>query len=90
MEWTPAYWDWKKDQEHIVDVTGAGNAFCGGYAAGWVQTEQDPVQSALYGAVSASFVVEQIGVPDLSEYEQWNQGPNPVDRLCLLKNRCKK
>ncbi|KAG1471523.1 hypothetical protein G6F56_002074 [Rhizopus delemar] len=87
MEWTPAYWNWETDQQHVVDVTGAGNAFCGGYAAGWIQTEKDPVQSALYGAVSASYVVEQIGVPSLSKDEQWNQGLNPMERLNLLKKK---
>ena len=44
----------------VVDVTGAGDAFCGGFAVGLAQTG-DPVQAACMGAVSASFVVEGFG-----------------------------
>ncbi|KAI9282273.1 Ribokinase-like protein [Sporodiniella umbellata] len=89
-QWVPAYWNWKTEQDRVVDVTGAGNAFCGGYAAGWVKTQKDPVLSALYGTVSASYVVEQIGVPHLFKHEQWNQGPNPSDRLELLIKKGRK
>lgn len=46
----------------VVDPVGAGNAFCGGFLAGWVQTH-DLVRSAAMGAVSASFLVEQVGLP---------------------------
>lgn len=44
----------------LVDVTGAGDAFCGGFMAGYLFT-RDPLQSAAYGAVSASFIVESLG-----------------------------
>jgi ribokinase len=44
----------------IVDVTGAGDSFCGGYVAGLI-LGRDPVKAAAYGAVSASFVVESLG-----------------------------
>ena len=40
------------------DPTGAGDAFCGGFQVGLFETG-DPVQAALYGAVSASFVIEE-------------------------------
>lgn len=40
-----------------VELTGAGDAFCGGFLVGLVQTG-DPVRAACYGTVSASFVVE--------------------------------
>lgn len=46
----------------VVDPTGAGNAFCGGFLAGWAQTG-DLRLAGLYGAVSASFLVEQVGLP---------------------------
>lgn len=46
----------------IVDPTGAGNAFCGGFLAGWIQS-QDARPAGLYGAVAASFLVEQVGLP---------------------------
>ncbi|RME76259.1 MAG: hypothetical protein D6784_06215 [Chloroflexi bacterium] len=47
-----------------VDPTGAGNAYCGGFLAGWVQTG-DLRLAGLYAAVSASFLVEQVGLPAL-------------------------
>ncbi len=45
----------------IVDVTGCGDAFCGGFLASFVQNE-DAYTSALYGVISASFNLEQYGV----------------------------
>jgi len=44
----------------VLDVTGAGDAFCGGFLAGLIATG-DPVTAAAYGVVSASFVVETRG-----------------------------
>lgn len=49
-------------ESKVIDPTGAGNAFCGGFLAGWVQTG-DIRTAGLYGAVSASFLVEQVGLP---------------------------
>lgn len=48
----------------VVDPTGAGDAFCGGYLAGMVRGAS-PWSSAAMGTVSASFVVEQVGVRGL-------------------------
>lgn len=42
------------------DPTGAGDAFCGGFLAGLVATN-DPLCAALCGTVSASFAVESFG-----------------------------
>lgn len=44
----------------VLDVTGAGDAFCGGFLAGLIATG-DPVIAAAHGVVSASFVVETRG-----------------------------
>ncbi len=44
----------------LADPTGAGDAFCGGFLAGYRQT-YDPVQAVLHGSVSASLVVEGSG-----------------------------
>lgn len=44
----------------IVDVTGAGNAYCGGLAVGLGETG-DLLESGRWGAVSASFALEQFG-----------------------------
>jgi len=46
----------------VVDPVGAGNAFCGGLLVGWCETG-DWTLAGKYGAVAASFVVEQVGVP---------------------------
>jgi len=44
----------------IRDVTGAGDAFCGGFLVGINET-QDPVEASLRGSVSSSLVVEGSG-----------------------------
>lgn len=43
-----------------ADPTGAGDAFCGGFLAGYHKT-YDPLEAALYGGVSASLNVEGSG-----------------------------
>jgi hypothetical protein len=44
----------------LVDLTGAGDSFCGGFLAGFQQT-YDPVRAVLLGSVSASFTIEGSG-----------------------------
>jgi sugar/nucleoside kinase (ribokinase family) len=44
----------------IVDVTGAGDAYCGGFMVGYQETG-DPVLAGCHGAVSASFVLQGFG-----------------------------
>jgi ribokinase len=46
----------------VVDTTGAGDAFCGGFLAGYARTG-DGIEAALHGIISASFTVETIGIP---------------------------
>lgn len=59
----------------VVDPTGCGNAFLGGFAFGLVKTG-NPIEAGIYGNVAARFVFEQIGVPTLSYgpggSELWN------------------
>ena len=38
---------------HVVDPTGCGNAFCGGFAIGWWKT-RNLLTAGLYGTISAS------------------------------------
>lgn len=45
---------------NVRDVTGAGDAYCGGFLVGLAETG-DPVEASLRGAVSASLVVEGQG-----------------------------
>ncbi|MCS6848109.1 MAG: PfkB family carbohydrate kinase [Anaerolineae bacterium] len=44
----------------VVDVTGAGDAFCGGFMADFIK-HGDPVRAAIAGSVSASFAVQDYG-----------------------------
>lgn len=44
----------------IVDVTGAGNAYCGGFVVGYARTG-DLLHAGCCGAVSASFALQQFG-----------------------------
>jgi sugar/nucleoside kinase (ribokinase family) len=49
----------------IVDLTGAGNAFCGGLLVGWVEHARLE-QAAAYAAISAARALEQIGPPQIT------------------------
>lgn len=49
----------------VVDVTGAGDAFCGGFAAG-LALGYSPLESAQRGTLSASYAVAGFGSPHLS------------------------
>jgi sugar/nucleoside kinase (ribokinase family) len=44
----------------LVDQTGAGNTYCGGFVVGW-DREQDLALAGCYGAVAASFTLEYVG-----------------------------
>ncbi len=44
----------------VTDVTGAGDSFCGGFMADFVQ-HGDPVRAAITGTVSASLCVQDYG-----------------------------
>jgi ribokinase len=44
----------------VLDVTGAGDSFCGGFMADFVQ-HGDPVRAAITGTVSASLCVQDYG-----------------------------
>ena len=48
----------------VVDQVGAGNAYCGGFLVGWLETG-DLRLAGKYASVAASFLVEQFGLPRL-------------------------
>lgn len=53
-----------------VDVTGAGNAYCGGFLVGYCQTSRADL-AGRYGAISAAVTIGQLGVPVITtEVEQ--------------------
>ena len=53
-------WEIPAYPSRIADPTGAGDAFCGGFLAGY-RKSYDPLEAALYGNVSASLKVEGSG-----------------------------
>ena len=59
---TGASWQIPAYPTNVVEPCGAGNAYCGGFLVGWLQTG-DLRSAGLYGAVAASFLLEQIGLP---------------------------
>lgn len=50
-------WEIPAYPARLVNPEGAGDAFCGGFLAGYRRT-YDPLQAVLYGNISASLVVE--------------------------------
>jgi sugar/nucleoside kinase (ribokinase family) len=47
----------------VLDVTGGGNASTGGFLAGWGASGGSLVHAGLCASVSASFIIEQYGLP---------------------------
>ena len=89
----------------VIDVTGGGNAFLGGFCIGLSMTsrwrEENPSLglsdfegAAFYGTVAASFAIEQIGMPKVTYRssdgaELWN-GDLPSERIDTLLSRVRK
>ena len=69
-----SFWELPAYPNTVVDPSGAGSSFCGGFLAGYRLT-YDPIQALLYGNISASFTVEGLDV--------WY----PLDALPLLAQR---
>ena len=88
---------WK---QKVVDPTGGGNAFLGGFCIGLLQVRPDRgrtqfEEGAIYGTVAASFAIEQIGIPELrqvgesgDERDIWN-GDLAVRRVIAYEKRLK-
>ena len=79
----PAY---HSSDAKVIDPTGAGNAFLGGFGVGLLEKAPESLtlfeNAAIFGSVAASFAVEQVGLPTLtkSNREFWNE-ENAEDRL---------
>lgn len=76
-QWLPPFYTADMGEEQaskVVDPTGAGNAFLGGYAIGYLQRMGNILEAACYGSVAASFALEQVGMPEKSngDEELWN------------------
>ncbi|MBN2119310.1 MAG: carbohydrate kinase family protein [Anaerolineales bacterium] len=53
-------WEIPAYPARLIDPTGAGDAFCGGFLAGYCK-DYDPLEGVLYGNVSASLKIEGSG-----------------------------
>ena len=62
---TDCYWQVPAAPAKVVDVTGGGNAYCGGFLVGWLD-QGDIKRAAAQAAVSAAITLEQIGPPTIS------------------------
>lgn len=58
---TRTKWEIPAYPAKVVDPTGAGDSYCGGFLAGYRRT-YDPIQAALYGSIAASLTVEGSGI----------------------------
>ena len=57
---TRTRWEIPAYPSKLVDPTGAGDAFCGGFQAGFHRTF-DPLLATLHGNISASMIIEGSG-----------------------------
>lgn len=93
----PAYHTPETYDPQTFDVTGAGNTFMGGFAAGLVSHDELNTKgmtefevAAVYGQVASSFAIEQVGMPKLTHDEDgndlWN-GHSVEERLAAFRKR---
>ncbi len=61
-----AFWTVPPASANVVDVTGAGNAYCGGFLVGMVEGV-GVRRAAAQAAVSAAMVIEQVGPPRIDD-----------------------
>jgi sugar/nucleoside kinase (ribokinase family) len=79
------FWEIPAYPVQVVDPTGAGDAFCGGFIAG-LRLKYDPLEAALYGSVSASFKIQGSG-----PFFSMDALPELVNaRLEILREKSKK
>jgi len=76
--WMPPYH--LSGSTSVVDPTGAGNAFLGGVAMGYLE-HGDFFKAAAYGSVAASFAVETVGLPDIQQCGAKTRLEDYVSRL---------
>lgn len=74
QEWFPAFHNDKNPQRSVIDPTGGGNTFIGGFTTGFVISRGDWRIAALCGNIAAGIAIEQIGMPE------FQQSMGPVDK----------
>ncbi|EER31799.1 conserved hypothetical protein [Candida tropicalis MYA-3404] len=56
----PAY---HQNQENVIDVTGGGNSFCGGFIMGFCLSNGNWLQAGVAGNISSGCIIEKLGMP---------------------------
>lgn len=70
--WYPPY---HTSSSRVIDATGAGNSFLGGFTVGMMKSHGDITEGMVYGNVAASLIVEQFSLPICQTsggMERWN------------------
>ncbi|HML21992.1 MAG TPA: carbohydrate kinase family protein [Aggregatilinea sp.] len=65
----------------VMDVTGAGNAFTGGFLVGYCMSGGDVRRAGCWGAAAASFMLEQFGPPRCIDAALEHEARRRADRL---------
>ncbi|CCG22700.1 Mak32 protein [Candida orthopsilosis Co 90-125] len=60
----PAY---HQNQADVIDVTGGGNSFCGGFIMGWYLSQGDWLVGGICGNIASGCIIERLGMPKVSE-----------------------
>lgn len=68
-------------QVDVVDVTGGGNSASGGFLAGFCESGGDLRQAGICGNVSASFVLEQFGLPEQIRAEEMKRAAERAEQI---------
>ncbi|SCV04987.1 LANO_0G16006g1_1 [Lachancea nothofagi CBS 11611] len=65
----PAYHS--QSPSKVIDPTGGGNTFLGGFSLGFVLSKGDLITASICGNIAAACSIEQLGVPQ-REGDKWN------------------
>ncbi|CAI5757590.1 unnamed protein product [Candida verbasci] len=60
----PAY---HQDQKHVIDVTGGGNSFCGGFIMGYYLSNRNWLVGGICGNIASGCIIEKLGMPKVEE-----------------------
>ncbi|KAI5961773.1 MAK32 [Candida margitis] len=60
----PAY---HQNQDDVVDVTGGGNSFCGGFIMGWYLSQGDWQIGGVCGNIASGCIIERLGMPKVCQ-----------------------
>ncbi|CAX44423.1 protein involved in the structural stability of L-A double-stranded RNA-containing particles, putative [Candida dubliniensis CD36] len=78
----PAY---HQDQNKVVDVTGGGNSFCGGFMMAYHLSDGDWLTSGVAGIISSGCIIEKLGMPTVTDNSKFNN-KSLKDRLDTYLN----